>query len=259
MPVQALQPAEKQIDPFATTAANSGMVPARLHSASAQSSPPLNSGDRLSRAEFHRRYLAQPEIKKAELIEGVVYVASPVRIKQHSQPHSYVVGWLMVYCAATPGIRMADNGTLKLDVDNEPQPDVSVWIDEKLGGQARIGSDDYLEGAPELIVEVAASSAAYDLHDKRNAYRRSGVQEYLVLLPYEQQIVWYTWQEGEYHELVADAEGILRSLVFPGLWFNPARFWAADLAGLLVVLQQGLASPEHVAFTERLMALAKEG
>ncbi len=258
MTVQSLQPAEKQIDPVTIKAAHGVIAPTRLHSSRAQSSPPLNSGDRLSRAEFHRRYLAQPEIKKAELIEGVVYVASLVRIKQHSQPHSYIVGWLMVYCAATPGIRMADNGTLKLDVDNEPQPDVSVWIDEKLGGQARIGPDDYLEGAPELIVEVAASSAAYDLHDKRNAYRRSGVQEYLVLLPYEQQIVWYMGQEGEYHELVADAQGILRSVVFPGLWFDPARFWADDLAGLLAVLQQGLAAPEHAAFVERLMALAKE-
>ena len=154
---------------------------------------------------------------------------------------------------------IADNSTLRLDVDNEPQPDVAVWIDEKLGGGARIAADDYLEGAPELIVEVAASSAAYDLHDKRNAYRRNGVQEYLVLLPYEQKIVWYTWQEGEYHEITADAQGILRSLVFPGLWFHPALFWAGDLAGLIRILQQGLASLDHAAFVECLTSQVEEG
>ncbi len=180
--------------------------------------PPLNSGDRLSRAEFERRYSARPDLKKAELIEGVVYVASPVRAQQHGIPHSYIIGWLVNYCAATPGLHLTDNTTLRLDVDNEPQPDVAVWIDETLGGQARIADDDYLTGVPELIVEVAASSAAYDLHEKLHVYRRNGVQEYLVLLPYEQQIVWYTWHEGGYVPLTPDAQGVLRSQIFPGLY-----------------------------------------
>jgi Uma2 family endonuclease len=214
--------------------------------------PPLESGDRLTRAQFERRYSARPDIKKAELIEGVVYVASPVRVRQHGLPHLFTNTWIGVYCAATPGVLASDNSTLRLDEDNEPQPDVALWIDPQAGGRARITEDDYLEGAPELIVEIAASTAAYDLHDKRHAYRRNGVQEYLVMLPYEQQTIWYCWQEGQYIELLPDDQGIIRSQVFPGLWFHPARFWAGDLAGVLAVLQQGLQTPEHAVFVEQL-------
>ena len=218
--------------------------------------PPLESGDRLSRAEFERRYNARPDIKKAELIEGVVYVASPVRIQQHSVPHQRINTWVGVYCAETPGVLAGDNGTLRLDNDNEPQPDISVWIDETLGGQATVSDDDYLEGAPELLVEVAASTAAYDLHDKFHAYRRNGIQEYLVLQVYERQAVWYRWQEGAYSPLAPDEQGVLRSQIFPGLWLDPARFWAGDLAGVLAVLRQGLASAEHATFVQTLQARA---
>lgn len=213
--------------------------------------PPLNSGDRLSRAEFERRYSARPDIKKAELIEGVVYVASPV-YPQHGEPHSDIIGWLSVYRAATPGIRVSDNTSLRLDVDNEPQPDVCVWIDDPTGEALRAPRDSFLEITPDLIVEVAASSASYDLYDKMNVYRRNGVQEYLVLLVYERETRWYEWQAGEYQLLEPDEDGILRSRVLPGLWLHPERFWEGDLAGVLAVLQQGLASPEHEAFVKTL-------
>ena len=213
--------------------------------------PPLESGDRLTYAEFERRYMARPDIKKAELIEGVVYVSTPIYV-QHGEPHSDIIGWLSVYRAATPGIRIADNTSLRLDVDNEPQPDVCVWIDDPTGQAPRVPKEGFLEIVPELIVEVAASSAAYDLYDKLNAYRRNRVQEYLVLVVYEQETRWHVWEEGEYHLLAPDEAGILRSRVLPGLWLDPERFWAGDLAGVLAVLQQGLASPEHEAFVNRL-------
>ncbi|RIK37629.1 MAG: hypothetical protein DCC55_23700 [Chloroflexi bacterium] len=211
--------------------------------------PPLESGDRLTRAEFERRYEAQSEIKKAELIEGVVYVASPVRVRRHGAPHSNIIGWLTVYQAATPGVNVADNSTLRLDLDNEPQPDVAVWIE---GGNAFVDDDDYLQGAPELIVEVAGSSAAIDLHDKLNAYRRNGVQEYLVLLTHEQEVRWFRFEQGETRVIEADEQGVLRSQVLPGLHLDVKRFWQGDLAGLLAVLQQGLASEERAAFVQRL-------
>lgn len=127
--------------------------------------PVLESGDRLSRIEFERRYQGMPEVKKAELVEGVVYVASPLRYRQHGQPHSDIMTWLGVYRAATPGVYCANNATVRLDGKNEPQPDALLRLDESLGGQSRISEDDYLEGAPELIVEIAASTASYDLHD----------------------------------------------------------------------------------------------
>jgi Uma2 family endonuclease len=160
--------------------------------------PPLNPGDRLTRAEFERRYHAYPEIKKAELIEGVVYMPSPVRYKNHGQPHFRLIGWLSTYVTATPGTSGADNTTVRLDF-----------------GRSRVGDDDYLEGPPELIVEIAASSAAYDLHDKKRVYARSGVQEYLVVQMYEQQIDWFALQEGVYKPLLADDQGIIRSKQFP--------------------------------------------
>src|SRR2546427_3449968 len=84
--------------------------------------PPLEGGDRLTRSEFERRYDAMPQLKKAELIEGVVYMPSPVRCKSHGQPHGQIMSWVGVYSAATPGVDFADNATLRLDPDNEPQP-----------------------------------------------------------------------------------------------------------------------------------------
>ncbi|HFD38222.1 MAG TPA: Uma2 family endonuclease, partial [Anaerolineae bacterium] len=132
--------------------------------------PPLVHGDRLTRYEFERRYRAMPHVKEAELIEGVVYTPTPVS-NRHSQAHGQITTWLGIYCAATPGVHLNDNATVRLDLDNEPQPDALLRLDETLGGRSRIGPDDYIEGAPELIAEIAASSASYDLHDKMNAYR----------------------------------------------------------------------------------------
>lgn len=138
----------------------------------ARSIPPLASGDRLTRAEFERRYQVTPEKFKAELIEGVVYVASPVRVF-HGTPHAALVTWLGVYQAATPGVSTADNTTTRLDLDNEPQPDALLRIET--GGTSTISEDGYIEGAPELVAEIATSSAAIDLGAKQNAYRRNGV------------------------------------------------------------------------------------
>lgn len=202
---------------------------------------PLHSGDRLTRLEFERRYEAYPDLK-AELIEGVVVVSSPVHVRVHAEPHALIMAWLTVFRGATPGLRTADNATLRIDRENELQPDACLWIEHS--GRAWIDKDDYLAGAPELVVEIAASSAAHDLHDKLRVYRRNGVQEYLVLVAYEQEVQWFNWQTGEDRVLVPDADGILRSLLFPGLWLDPTRFWESDVTGLLAVLQQGLATRE---------------
>ncbi|MEW5956263.1 MAG: Uma2 family endonuclease [Chloroflexota bacterium] len=219
---------------------------------------PLNSGDRLSRAEFERRYQAHPEISKAELIEGVVYVSSPIHAEHHADPHFSIIGWLAAYCAATPGLIGSDNATVRLDLENEPQPDILLRLQPELGGRVRVTEDDYLEGPPELIVEVAASSASYDLYDKRRAYARNGVPEYLVVQTYDKRVDWFVLREGVYESLEPDQRGILRSEIFPGLWLQPAALWSGDLATLLTVLQEGLASPEHTAFVEPLKARLQE-
>lgn len=213
---------------------------------------PLENGDRLTRAEFERRYEAMPHLKKAELIEGAVHVPSPVRYTQHGSPHSHIVTWLGTYEAATPGVGGADNTTVRLDLDNEPQPDALLIVLPEHGGQSRIDKDGYIAGAPELVAEVAASSASYDLHAKLNAYRRNGVREYLVWRVLDQEIDWFVLRDGQYEHQSPGADGFLHSAVFPGLWLDPAAVLRGDLATVLAVVQQGIASPEHAAFLRRL-------
>jgi Uma2 family endonuclease len=212
----------------------------------------LESGDRLTRAEFERRYQAMPHVKRAELIEGVVYVASPVRFGSHGRPHSLANVWLGVYAADTPGVEVADNTTVRLDPDNEVQPDVLLSLDPSLGGCAKRTEDDYLEGPPELVMEVAASSASIDRHTKLHVYQRNRVSEYVVWQVMDQRLDWFALREGAYEPLVPDARGILHSEVFPGLRLAVAALLAGDFAAVLAEQQQGNRSAEHVAFTRRL-------
>ena len=214
--------------------------------------PPLENGDRLTRAEFERRYAAMPHLKKAELIEGVVYVPSPVRYRHHGAPHALLIGWLVQYAAGTPGVGVSDNSTVRLDLDNEPQPDALLLIDPACGGQTHFSSDDYIEGSPELVAEVASSSVSYDLHAKLHAYRRNGVREYIVWRVLEQAIDWFVLRAGQYEPLPVDANGLLRSEVFPGLWLDPAALVQGEMAIVLAIVQQRLGSPEHATFVARL-------
>lgn len=213
--------------------------------------PPLESGDRLTRYEFERRYEAMPQVKKAELIEGVVYMPTPVR-NSHSEAHGWIVTWLGNYCVTTPGVHLNDNPTVRLDVDNEPQPDALLRLDQKVDGQSHVGEDDYIEGPPELIFEVAGTSASYDLHDKMSAYRRNGVQEYVVWRIYEGGLDWFRLEAGEYIPLEADDAGVMRSEIFPGLWLDVKALLQGELARVLEVLQEGLTTDEHQALVERL-------
>ncbi len=212
--------------------------------------PPLENGDKLTRNEFEHRYHAMPNLKKAELIEGIVYMASPLRVQGHGEPHSDIMTWLGTYKASTPGLMSADNATVRLDADNEPQPDALLRI--KIGGQSTISEDDYVEGAPELIVEIAASTASYDLHQKLNVYRRNQVQEYLVWRVYDNELDWFKLEESKYIQLEPNKDGVVCSQVFPGLWLDKTALLAGDLAQVLAVLQLGLGTPEHQSFAEKL-------
>ncbi|MEN9222105.1 MAG: Uma2 family endonuclease [Thermostichus sp. BF3_bins_97] len=213
---------------------------------------PLENGDRLSCQEFERRYQAMPELKKAELIEGVVYVSSPVRVRSHGWPHTHIITWLGSYEAATPGTMVCDNTTVRLDANNEPQPDALLRIDETLGGQSRISNDDYIEGSPELIVEIAASSASYDLYEKKQAYGRNGVQEYLIWQVADRRISWFSLQSDGYVLQSPNQQGILFSTTFPGLWLNVEALLSRNLSQVLSILQEGIQSAQHKAFIERL-------
>jgi Uma2 family endonuclease len=219
--------------------------------------PPLEPGDRLTRAEFERRYEAMPRLRKAELIEGVVYMPSPVRLRLHSRPHLHLATWLGAYEAGTPGTVAADNSTVRLDLDNEPQPDLLLLIDPSMGGQARVSDDDYVEGAPELVAEIASSTVSYDLNAKLNVYRRNGVREYVVWRVLDREIDWFILREGRYEELSRGSSGLCKSEIFPGLWLDLAAMVRGELADVLGTLRQGLATSEHAAFADRLKALGR--
>ena len=219
--------------------------------------PRLEPGDHLSRAEFERRYAARPDIPKAELIEGVVYMPSPARYKKHGRKNRHVSTWLGIYEIETPGVEGADNCSVRLDLDNEPQPDHFLLIAPEHGGKSRSSDDDYVEGAPELVVEVTASSANYDLHSKKNAYRRNGVLEYVVVLTEDQRVIWFRLSEGQFVEISPDSSGVFRSEVFPGLWLDGSALLVGDLARIKAVLQRGFATPEHTAFVQKLQSGSK--
>ena len=217
--------------------------------------PPLENGDHLTRTEFEHRYDAMPLLRKAELIEGVVYMGSPVWHERHGKPHFRLIGWLDRYATATPGVDGGDHSTLRLDLDNMPQPDAFLYILPSCGGQVRISDDDYVEGAPELIAEVASSSVSYDLHDKFRVYRRNGVREYVVWRVRDRAIDWFILHEGAYERLPLQ-EGSYRSPAFPGLWLDVAALTRGDRAAVAEVLNQGLATPEHATFAAALAARA---
>jgi Uma2 family endonuclease len=212
--------------------------------------PPLENGDRLSRSEFERRYQAMPNHQKAELIAGIVYMASPLRITQHGNPHARIMTWLGSYWAATPGVELGDNSTVQLDQYNEPQPDALLRI--QTGGQSTVNENGYVEGAPELIVEIAASTVSLDLHQKLEVYQLHQVQEYLVWRVEDDQLDWFQLKQGKYLKLQPDIEGILYSQMFPGLWLDQNALLTGNLAKVLRVLQKGLASGEHQSFVEKL-------
>lgn len=163
-------------------------------------------------------------------------MGSPIRLTVHGEPHGFLVTWLHTYRMRTPGLRVGDNATVILDADNEVQPDVFLFREEP--GGPRVTEDGYVEGAPQLVVEVAASSASYDLHDKLRAYRRNGVAEYVVWRVLDERLDWFRLHEGEYVRVNPDAQGVIESAVFPGLRLNVPKLIAGDLAGVLAELDQ---------------------
>jgi len=232
--------------------------------------PPLRNGDHLTSDEFFRRYEAMPGVK-AELIDGRVYLqtspvrnadgrvmvmASPVRHREHGKPHAQVITWLGTYEASTPGVETSDNATLRLDIDNEPQPDVFLRIAPDRGGQSGDSDDGYVVGSPEFVAEIAASSANYDLHEKLHAYRRHGVKEYLVWRIEDQEIDWFVLREGRYEPLAAGEDGVTTSATFPGLWLDRLALLRGELASVLDTLRRGLETPQHAEFVARLKAAA---
>ena len=211
--------------------------------------PPLAAGDTLTREEFMRRWQADPDVKKAELIGGVVFMPSPLSV-DHGDMDSNVCGWLCYYKAATPGTGGGSNTTTFM-LEDIPQPDQNLRILPEYGGASWV-EGAYLHGAPELLVEVCRSSASYDLHQKLELYEQAGVHEYLAVLLFEKEIRWHVLDERKYRLLPAPADGVWRSQVFPGLWLDGQALWQGNMAQVFAKLQEGLHSAEHHAFVAEL-------
>lgn len=233
--------------------------------------PPLRDGDRLSLAEFERRFDAMPRLKKAELLDGVVHIpfaeevvdgegdasmSSPVSVLDHSHSHLKLAIWLGTYWDETPGVMACLDGTIRLDAESMPQPDAFLFVMPEHGGQARIGPDGFLAGAPELAAEVAASTAAYDLHAKMEVFRRNGVREYLVWRTRDQAVDWFVLRDGRYDRLAPGPDGLLRSETFPGLWLEPTALIEEGRGRIGRAVRRGIASAEHAAFVDRLARAA---
>ncbi|MCI0738424.1 MAG: Uma2 family endonuclease [Gemmataceae bacterium] len=214
-----------------------------------QEVPPMQMGDRLSREEFLRRWRAHPKIKRAELIQGIVYMPSPVGLL-HGSTENHVSTWAGYYAAHTPGIGAANNATT-LMLGDAPQPDVHLRILTEYGGKTSV-VDNLLAGAPEHISEVCLTSAVYDLHQKLELYQKAKVAEYLAVLLHEKEIRWHCLGSQGYQLLPPGSDGVWRSQVFPGLWLAGNALFAGDIQHVLRTLQEGLESPEHQQFVAAL-------
>jgi Uma2 family endonuclease len=229
------------------------LLSSRQHAATRPSMlPPLQPGDHLDRETFHERYEAMPEGFKAELIGGVVIVPLSVSMN-HGRDHGIVMTWLTLYQVSTPGTLALGDATVLLGPDSEPQPDGALVILPEYGGQTR-AEGLYLAGPPELIVEVAYSSQAYDLHSKYHDYEKAGVREYVVLVLHQKRVEWFVSREGRFAPHPTGDDGLFRSATFPGLWLDPPALFAHDPGRVIATLQRGLATPEHAAFVQQLQA-----
>jgi Uma2 family endonuclease len=213
--------------------------------------PPLVAGERIDQPTFHERYEAMPPETRAELVGGIVYMPSPMRI-DHGETGGILGGWMDRYVRFTPGVRHAEAATVKLDQQGEPQPDGFLFIPAELGGQSGVDEEGYLTGAPELVGEIARSSRRFDLNEKKADYERAGVQEYLVVELDPNRIHWFFRRANRFQKLRPGPDGIYRSKVFPGLWLDPAAIFAGDRARRDEVVEEGVRTPEHAAFVAKL-------
>jgi Uma2 family endonuclease len=212
--------------------------------------PKLNNGDCMRRDEFHAAYLQMPTDYRAELIGGIVFEPSPLGWP-HGANHATLIWLLKTYSKGTPGVEIGDNASVFLSDDDEVQPDITLRRSEKCGGLSKITADGYVTGPPELVVEIANSSRAIDLHLKKEVYARSGVLEYIVLCLHPQKIYWFDLQHEK--SLSPDSDGIYRSRVFPGLWIHESGLLQSDDKLTDEVLFRGLESSEHSEFAKSLI------
>jgi Uma2 family endonuclease len=213
--------------------------------------PPLENGDHLDQKTFHERYEAMPENVRAELIGGVVFM-TPLQKRPRGRTQFQLLQWLGEYERVTPGTEGAVNPTTVIGPESEPQPDGCLLILPECGGQAWFDENEYLNGAPEFVAEIASATESIDLKLKKLDYEKAGVREYVVVALRQKKVFWFIRRRGKFRDLARGADGIFRSEVFPGLGLDPDALLRHDRKRVLAVLRDGLASPEHAAFVAKL-------
>ena len=211
----------------------------------------LHNGDRLPQAEFHRRYIQYSEDVSIELVGGIVYMASPTQLR-HGRYQAELSTIFVLYKAGTRGVEVADGATVILDGENETQPDVLLRVRPEYGGRSRTTEHGFVEGPPELVVEIAHSRVAIDLHAKLPQYQQAGVLEYIVILLDEAELRWFDLHANT--AINPDGDGVLRSHAFPGLWLAPGSVIDRNTSHSVKVLGHALKSDEHAEFARRLEA-----
>jgi hypothetical protein len=215
----------------------------------------LHNGDHLKQAEFHKRYRLCPEDMKFELIGGVVYMPSPTRWMHagYDEELGFALG---LFRRGTPGVELLHNVTTILGAESEPQPDLALRILPEFGGRSWLDDDEYVNGPPELLAEIAHSTVSIDLHRKREDYERAGVLEYVVLCVAEQELHWFHFKAKR--RITADRHGVYRSRVFPGLWIDGPALLARRSVRIAEVVADGLKCREHAAFLKKLEAARRK-
>jgi Uma2 family endonuclease len=217
----------------------------------------FDSGYRLSKEEFIRRYEARKDIRRAELLNGIVFImASPVS-RSHSQGHLSAAHLITNYVEATPLVIGDIDATLLLHGDNAVQPDGLLRVDPRAGGKATLTEKEYIKGPPELVIEISVSTESYDLTFKKDIYLEAGIAEYVVWQALDAKLHWFKRRGDAYEDLKVGDDGIVKSAAMPGFWVDVGAFVRGDLAALKVAMSKGLASPEHASFVVELKKLAE--
>lgn len=196
-------------------------------------------GDRMTREDFLAQWEQMPRLKSVELIDGMVYMPSPVSMEHGRRDHQMQV-LIGAYAARAGNCEALSNATW-LMLESAPQPDLALCLLPAHGGRTQV-REGFASGSPELVVEITKSSRTYDLGPKLALYQRAAVSEYIAVLLEEQRIEWRKWKDGSFVLLAPDTDGILQSEVFPGLWLNERAFWDGDVSGMLRTLDAGLAA-----------------
>jgi Uma2 family endonuclease len=186
--------------------------------------PLLENGAVMMREEFHAAYGECEGLERVELIEGVVYLPSPIKVETHGEPQLLMLVWLRTYARGRPGILVVGPVTVLLDDMNEPEPD-AMLLRTTPGWQS---PDGYVAKAPELVVEIAASTRSRDLNQKKRAYERNGVKEYVVWRTLEGAIDWFELVDGSFVPKAAQSNGVIASTEFPGLVLDVAAALERD-------------------------------